>query len=177
VYFCYLQSIFELYKAYMSKKLEKTVCLEIYHWEELGKEIQELVNLAKSAADKAYAPYSEFHVGAALLLDNGQTLSGSNQENASFPVGNCAERVVLNFAHAQHPEAKPLKLAIAAKRGAQMDITSVTPCGFCRQTITEYEQRYQQPIEIYMLSANGEVMKARGIEELLPFGFKDLNGN
>ncbi|MBT0812807.1 cytidine deaminase [Litoribacter ruber] len=160
----------------MSKKIEKTVSLESFEWNELDENIQDLVEQARLSALKAYAPYSKFHVGAALLLDNGKLLSANNQENASFPVGNCAERVVLGFAHANHPEAKPLKLAIAARKGDEKKPVSVTPCGFCRQTITEYEQRYGQTIEIFMLAADGSVLKAAGIDELLPFGFKDLNG-
>jgi cytidine deaminase len=161
----------------MSEKIEKTVSLELFKWEELEDSIQNLVELAKSAAEDAYAPYSKFHVGAALLLDNGEVLTGSNQENASFPVGNCAERVVLNYAHAKYPSSKPLKLAIAAKRGEEKLVASVTPCGFCRQTISEYEQRYGQQIEIYMLNASGEVIKSQGIANLLPFGFIDFNGD
>jgi len=160
----------------MSKKIEKTVTLELYQWHELAEGIQLLINKAKEASERAYAPYSNFMVGAALLLDNGEMLSGNNQENASFPVGICAERVVLGYSHAHYPEAKPLQMAVVAKRRNEDDFATVSPCGLCRQTISEYEQRYQQPIEIYMLKPDGEVLKAGSIDELLPFKFHDLNG-
>jgi len=160
----------------MSKKIEKTVTLELYPWDELTEEVQLLINKAKEASDMAYAPYSNFMVGAALLLDNGEILSGNNQENASYPVGICAERVVLGYSHARYPEAKPRQLAVVAKRRNELDYATVSPCGLCRQTISEYEQRYNQPIEIYMLKPNGEVLKAGSIDELLPFKFHDLNG-
>jgi cytidine deaminase len=160
----------------MSKKIEKTVTLELYPWDELTEEVQLLITKAKEASENAYAPYSNFMVGAALQLDNGEVLSGNNQENASYPVGICAERVVLGYSHAHYPDAKPLKIAIVAKRRNEPEYATVSPCGLCRQTISEYEQRYNQPIEIYMLKPNGEVLKAGSIDELLPFKFHDLNG-
>lgn len=160
----------------MSTKIEKTVTLEVLQWEELEDGVQFLIDKAKDASGDAYAPYSNFMVGAALLLDNGEILSGNNQENASYPVGNCAERVVLGYSHARYPEAKPLKIAVVAKRRNEENFASVSPCGLCRQTISEYEQRYAQPIEIFMLTPNGEVLKASSIDELLPFKFHDLNG-
>lgn len=160
----------------MSKKIEITVSLEVLQWNELTNEVQLLISKAKEASTNAYAPYSNFLVGAALLLDNGEMMAGSNQENASYPVGNCAERVVMGYSHARYPDAKPLKIAVVAKRRDEKNFATVTPCGLCRQTISEYEQRYAQPIEIFMLSPNGEVLKASSIDELLPFKFHDLNG-
>jgi len=160
----------------MSKKIEKTVTLEVLQWHELEDGVQLLINIAKESSKHAYAPYSDFMVGAALLLDNGEVLSGNNQENASYPVGNCAERVVLGYSHARYPDAKPLRLAVVARRRNEENFATVTPCGLCRQTISEYEQRYGQPIEIFMLTPEGEILKASSIDELLPFKFHDLNG-
>ena len=159
----------------MTRKLQKTVTLEVFTWEELDQEVKNLMEEAKMAGMKAYAPYSNFMVGAALLLDNGKMLSGNNQENASFPVGICAERVVLGYSHARYPDAKPLKLAIVAKKREESNYATVTPCGLCRQSISEYESRYKQPIEVYMLTPTGEILKAAGIDELLPFKFEDFN--
>jgi len=160
----------------MSKKIEKTVTLEVLQWDELEENVRLLVTMAKESSQDAYAPYSNFMVGAALLLDNGEILSGNNQENASYPVGICAERVVLGYAHARYPDAKPLKLAVVARRRNEENFATVTPCGLCRQTISEYEQRYGNPIEIFMLTPDGELLKAGSIDDLLPFKFHDLNG-
>jgi len=160
----------------MSKKIEKTVTLEVLQWDELDDSVRLLITKAKEASANAYAPYSNFMVGAALLLDNGEILAGNNQENASYPVGNCAERVVLGYSHARYPESKPLQMAVAAKRKSEDKFAGVTPCGLCRQTISEYEQRYAQPIEIFMLTPEGEILKASSIDDLLPFKFHDLNG-
>lgn len=142
--------------------------------EELPEDIRSLINKAKEAAENAYAPYSNFLVGAALQLESGQTLSGNNQENAVFPAGICAERVVLAYAHANWPQTKPLKIAVVARRRDKEMYAYVTPCGICRQTLTEYEQKFKSPIEIYMLGADGQVLKAAGVDELLPFKFSDF---
>lgn len=160
----------------MGRKIERVVSLEVFLWDELSTEEQHLVSEAKKATDNAYAPYSRFLVGSALLLDNGEILMGNNQENASYPVGICAERVVLGYSHARYPECKPLKIAIVAKRRDEARFATVTPCGLCRQTISEYEQRYDHPIEIFMMTPNGEILKASSIDDLLPFKFHDLNG-
>lgn len=142
--------------------------------EELPEDIRSLINKAKEAAENAYAPYSNFLVGAALQLESGETLSGNNQENAVFPAGICAERVVLTYAHANWPQTKPLKIAVVARRRDKEMYAFVTPCGICRQTLTEYEQKFGSPIEIYMLGADGQVLKAAGVDELLPFKFTDF---
>lgn len=155
----------------MSKRINKTISLESFAWDELPVEIQSLVNKAKEAAEKAYAPYSDFLVGAALLLENKTVLTGNNQENAAFPAGICAERVVLTYAQANYPESKPVKIAIVARKRKEKTYSFVTPCGTCRQTLSEYEQRFKGPIEIYLLNQEGEVLKASGIDELLPFRF------
>ncbi|MEX2592730.1 MAG: cytidine deaminase [Anditalea sp.] len=160
----------------MSKKIEKTVTLDILTWKELGNDIQSLVLKAKASAENAHAPYSNFMVGAALLLENGEIFTANNQENVSFPVGICAERVVLSYVQANFPDIIPTKIAIAAKRRNQTEYATVTPCGICRQTISEYEQKFKRPIEVYMLTPKGEVLKAPSMDDLLPFKFSDING-
>lgn len=159
----------------MSKKIEISVYLEVFSRQEWLHEDAILIEKAKSILENAHAPYSNFLVGASLLLDNGEIYAANNQENVSFPVGVCAERVVLSYAMANSPGVRPKKIAIVAKRRADEGYATVTPCGLCRQTINEYEVKFQSPIEILMLNPNEEILKASGIDQLLPFRFNDLN--
>ncbi|MEJ6792553.1 MAG: cytidine deaminase [Lacinutrix sp.] len=143
--------------------------------EETPKEIQNLMQFAIEARDNAYAPYSKFHVGTALLLDNGKIVSGSNQENASYPSGLCAERTAIFYAGAKYPEAKVLKMAITAASQNQKTNKPIPPCGACRQTIAEYETKQDKSIEIYFMGETGSVMKSNSLANLLPFGFDFSN--
>ena len=122
---------------------------------------------AKEMAAKAYAPYSNFSVGAAVLLDNGKEIYGSNQENRAFPSGLCAERVALFSAGANHPAQKTIAIAIYADTEDQ-----ISPCGACRQVMLEYEVKQGKQIEIFLMNGKGEVRYFKGISNLLPFGFK-----
>ncbi|PRY86602.1 cytidine deaminase [Mongoliibacter ruber] len=160
----------------MRKKINLTVSLEVFQREEWATDEIELVEQAKIAVENAHAPYSNFMVGAALLLENGKVFSANNQENVSFPVGICAERAVLSYAMANYPDSRPVKLVIIAKRREDKVWATVTPCGLCRQTINEYEIKFGHAIEILMLNPQGELLKASGIDQLLPFRFNDLNG-
>lgn len=160
----------------MRKKINLTVSLEVFQREEWAADEIELVEQAKIAVENAHAPYSNFMVGAALLLENGKVFSANNQENVSFPVGICAERAVLSYAMANYPDSRPVKLVIIAKRREDKVWATVTPCGLCRQTINEYEIKFGHAIEILMLNPQGELLKASGIDQLLPFRFNDLNG-
>ena len=151
-------------------KLETT--LQVYsNIVELPKDIQDLMNAAIIARNKAYAPYSKFNVGAAILLDNGDIVSGSNQENASYPSGLCAERTAIYYAGAKYPSAKILKMALTASSQNQITDTPIPPCGACRQAIAEYEIKQDQPIEIYFMGAKGKVVKSHSLANLLPVGF------
>ncbi|MCM1021016.1 MAG: cytidine deaminase [Muribaculum sp.] len=108
--------------------------------EELDATDRELVRLASEAAETAYAPYSNFHVGAALLLDNGEIVTGSNQENAATPSGICAERTAAFYAHARYPNARFVAIAIAARDTSGQPLESpISPCGACRQSLLEFE--------------------------------------
>ena len=143
--------------------------------DETPKEIQDLMVLAIEARNNAYAPYSKFHVGAALLLDNGEVVSGSNQENASYPSGLCAERTAIFYAGAKYPKAKIVKMAITAASQNQKTTTPIPPCGACRQSIAEYETKQSLPIQIYFMGEEGKVIKSNSLANLLPFGFDSSN--
>ena len=139
---------------------------------ELPDDIKSLMDEAIDAREKAYAPYSKFEVGAALLLDNGEVVTGNNQENASYPSGLCAERTAIYYAGSKHPNAKILKIAISASSKNQETSTPIPPCGACRQAISEYEEKQDLPIEIYFMGKVGEVVKSDSLVNLLPFVFK-----
>jgi cytidine deaminase len=159
----------------MSKEIVYQVSLQVLSPEEWSPEQKELIERAINAMHNAHAPYSRFLVGSAVLLDNGEIFAANNQENVSFPVGICAERAVLSYAMANRPENVPLKIAIVAKGRDKDHFAAVTPCGLCRQTINEYEYKFKKPIEILMLNTDGDILRASGIDQLLPFKFSDLN--
>lgn len=159
----------------MNRRIEFKVSLEVIQREDWSEEERILISKASEILEMAHAPYSGFLVGAALLLEDGSIFTANNQENVSFPVGICAERAVLSYALGNHPNLKPLKLAIVAKRKGENKMATVTPCGLCRQTINEYEVKFGKPIELLMLNPEGEILKSPGIEQLLPFRFNDLN--
>ncbi len=138
---------------------------------ELPSEIQSLMNQAIETRKNAYAPYSKFRVGAAILLDNGKIVLGSNQENAAYPSGLCAERVAIFQAGAIYPNAKIVKLAITAASDTNPTLSPIPPCGACRQSIAEYEFKQDTPIEIYFMGESGEVYKSNSINNLLPLSF------
>jgi len=139
--------------------------------QELPSDIQNLMQKAVAIRQKAYAPYSNFKVGAALLLDNGKIILGSNQENAAFPSGLCAERVAIFQAGAIYPEAKILKMAISAASENSTTSAPIPPCGSCRQSIAEYEIKQNTPIEIYFMGEIGAIYKSDSLKNLLPLLF------
>lgn len=139
--------------------------------DELPKDIQDLMLQAIEIRKKAYAPYSKFRVGAALLLDNGKVILGSNQENAAYPSGLCAERTAIFYAGSAYPEAKILKMAITAASDTNQTTAPIPPCGSCRQSIAEYEIKQDTPIEIYFMGEIGEVYKSSSLKNLLPLMF------
>ena len=139
--------------------------------EELSADLLDLMNQAIEIRKKAYAPYSRFRVGVALYLDNGKIVLGSNQENAAYPSGLCAERVAIFQAGAIYPEAKILKMAISATSDDKPVLAPIPPCGACRQSISEYEFKQETSIEIYFMGESGEVYKSDSLKNLLPFMF------
>lgn len=138
---------------------------------DLPNDILNLMEQAIAIRKKAYAPYSQFRVGAAILLDNGKIVLGSNQENAAYPSGLCAERVAIFQAGAIYPDAKILKIAITAASDNNKTTTPIPPCGSCRQSIAEYEIKQDTPIEIYFMGETGAIYKSASLKNLLPFMF------
>jgi cytidine deaminase len=121
--------------------------------------------------DKAYAPYSEFLVGAALLLKNGEIVLGNNQENACYPSGLCAERTAIYYAGANFPGVSITTMALSAKSLKYNLITPTPPCGACRQAIAEYELKQKEPITIYFMGETGKVIRSSSLSNLLPLIF------
>lgn len=119
----------------------------------------------------AYAPYSHFHVAATVLLENGEMLSGTNIENASYPVGICAERSVLATAHNVYPDVKINAMFISYQSTTQENDKAIYPCGFCRQFLLEIEEKQKQAIVLFLSGQKGEIIKLNSCKDLLPFGF------
>jgi cytidine deaminase len=140
---------------------------------ELNEIDQKLLALATEQLAHAYAPYSQFHVGAAALLYNGSITTGSNQENASYPLCMCGERVALYAASGMHPGVRIKAVAIIAQNQNKPIKEVVSPCGACRQVIGEYENRQKAPIKILLKADGDEVLVFDSIKDLLPFSFDD----
>lgn len=147
--------------------------IQVCKYAELVDEDKILVDKAKAMTANSYAPYSHFHVGAAVLLSNGKIVGGANQENAAFPSGTCAERSAIFYAHSKYPDAKFQKLAIAACCNGEFTASPTPPCGACRQAILEYEKLAGHPIKI-MLYGKEKVYIVNGIRDLLPLQFEEF---
>lgn len=143
------------------------------NYQELNTLDKALIDKAVSMTDSAYAPYSGFLVGAAVQLENGVVLGGCNQENASYPLCMCGERVALYNAAANYPTIAVDTLAIVARNPKKKLTQPVSPCGACRQVIAEYESRYGTDIRILLKGETDEVIEFSSIKELLPYGFDD----
>lgn len=158
------------------KEIQIETKLSVFEsFEELSQSEKEFMNQAIEIRKKAYAPYSKFQVGAAIVLDNGVVLQGSNQENAAYPSGLCAERVVIFYAGANYPNNKIVKLFISATPSDRDSENPIPPCGSCRQSIAEYEIKQDLPIEIYFMGAKGAIYKSDSLKNLLPFMFDKSN--
>ena len=144
--------------------------------DELNAEDLDLLQQAKTVLENAYAPYSHFLVGAAAILSNGKILTGTNQENASYPVGICAERTLLSAAGTLYPESHIVTMAISYRNVMGSSNTPVSPCGMCRQALLEHETRYQQPIRLILSGTQGPIYIIPQSNSLLPLNFsiKDL---
>jgi len=152
------------------KDLTITSIIKVYTFDELNKAEQDLMTSAMEATTRSYAPYSKFSVGAAALLANGIVVTGTNQENAAYPSGLCAERTTLFYANSQYPDQPVLTLAIAARTEKDFIDLPIPPCGACRQVILETEKRYKQPIRI-LLYGKKEIYEVKSICDLLPLSF------
>jgi cytidine deaminase len=156
----------------MIKKELKIAFTEYNSDEELGKDEQELLKKAKEASKSAYAPYSNFYVGAALLLENGVVVTGNNQENVAYPSGLCAERVAIYAAGAQYPNVAIKTIAITCNSKKFHVNEPLSPCGACRQAMSEYEMRHKNKIRTILAGETGKILVMDSIADLLPFMFK-----
>ena len=146
--------------------------IRVYSYNELSETDKNLVDLAKNATQRAYAPYSRFNVGAALLLENGAVITGSNQENVAFPSGTCAERTTCFYANSSYPGVRFVKLAIAAFHNGAFTPHPVSPCGACRQVLAEYEKLGGEKLEI-ILYGDKEIYVLSEVADLLPLIFDE----
>lgn len=141
------------------------------HYNSLPEKDQILVNSAFSAMERAYAPYSEFRVGASVLLGNGEIIQGNNQENLAYPSGLCAERVALFYAGANFPKEVIDTICIVAKGTFVSEELLLSPCGACRQVMVESAMRQSTPIRVIMVNQDNRTLIVNSVEDLLPFAF------
>jgi cytidine deaminase len=130
-----------------------------------------LLNEARNVTEQAYAPYSNFHVGAVAMLENGQIVAGTNQENASYPVGICAERVLLGSIATLHPNVPVKTIAISYNSEQVKSDHPISPCGMCRQALLEYETRTKKPIRLILGGQEGKIFIIETAKMMLPFAF------
>ncbi|MBQ9076693.1 MAG: cytidine deaminase [Muribaculaceae bacterium] len=156
------------------KDLKIITPIKVATYNELDPQEQHLISLAREATHRSYAPYSHFNVGAAILLDNGEIITGSNQENAAFSSGTCAERSACFYAHARYPEAGFTAIAIAARDTTGEEVTQpISPCGSCRQSLLEYETLAGRDVKIYLAGSNG-IYILPSVKSLLPLAFAEF---
>lgn len=137
----------------------------------LSEDLKSLLGIAIASRENAYAPYSKFQVGAAVLLENGEVVIGNNQENASYPSGLCAERVAIFYAGAKYPNIEIKAVAISAASKEYIVNRPAAPCGNCRQAIAEYEHKQKSPIKIILQGEKGDILVCNAIADLLPLSF------
>lgn len=152
-------------------KQQFTISYDLLPVEALSATEQQLFDEAVGAIKKSYAPYSSFHVGCSLLLENGQLISGANQEVASYPVCICAEGVALSTASSLHPGIAIQAAFIVAANKHGLINDAIGPCGVCRQRLVEYEQRQQSKIAVYLKANDNSIIKINSAADLLPLSF------
>ena len=153
------------------KTKEISATYNIYHSSELPSDITKLIEEATKKLKDAYVPYSHFRVGAAILMDNGKTVTGCNQENAAYPMCTCGEQVALTYAGANYPNIAMKAIAIVVKNELKKVETPASPCGSCRQIISEYQTRQSEPIQIYLKAESDDVYHISSIFDILPLSF------
>lgn len=153
------------------KTFTHTCHYKLCAYEELTEQDRQLIDAAKQATERSYAPYSNFRVGAAALLANGTIITGTNQENAAYPSGLCAERTALFYAGSSYPDTAVVALAIAAYTDGTFTRNPIAPCGACRQVMLEVENRYQHPIRTLLYGTEGIYLIEGGTRQLLPLTF------
>ena len=157
----------------MTEKEIRIVYTEYSSLEELGPEDRELAEAAVDAMGGAYAPYSHFHVGAAVRLSDGRIVMGANQENAAFPSGLCAERTAMFAASAQFPGKDMLGIAIAGGPLGRLGPNPAAPCGACRQVMAQYQAKSGKPMSVLFV-ASGKILKFNRVDDILPFIFNNI---
>ena len=157
----------------MTNKEIKIAYQEYDSIDELKAKDKELAQAAIDATATAYAPYSKFNVGAAVLFEDGEIVKGSNQENAAYPSGICAERTALFYASASRPNKAMAALAIAASQEGSLLETPVTPCGACRQVMAQYQLKSGLPMMVLLIGAHS-ILKFEKVDDLLPFIFDSI---
>lgn len=156
------------------KQIDITIPVTSLSYGELDERQRALVDLARRYTSHSYAPYSKFRVGAAIRLDNGETVCGANQENAAFPSGTCAERTACYWAGARYPGAKFEAIAIAAIGTDGKEPTfPVAPCGACRQALLEYEKLSGHDVEVILAGAEA-IYRIPSVRDLLPLAFSEF---
>ncbi len=156
------------------REIDIVTPIKAYAYEELSDNDRSLVDAARRAIAGAYAPYSNFKVGAAIRLDNGLVITGANQENAAFPSGTCAERSACYYAGANYPDAKFDTIAIAAVEPSGKEIKSpVAPCGACRQALLEYEKLAGHKVPVFLVGSN-EIYRLPSVASMLPLAFSEF---
>jgi len=141
---------------------------------ELPEKYQDLIYSARKAAKNAYAPYSHFKVGAALLMEDNSVIIGNNQENASSPVGSCAERTAIYWANANFPNKKIISIAITSIDNKGKKAKHISPCGLCRQTLIETQQRFSSPIKV-IIDNRDNIIEIPDVDSLLPLNFNNTS--
>ena len=152
------------------KEIELTSIIKVYSYGELSPGDRALIDMAKEATTKSYAPYSKFHVAAAVQLANGNIITGTNQENAAYPSGLCAERTALFYANAQYPDQPVTVMAVAAYTNGKFLCSPIPPCGACRQVMLGVEERYNNSIRILLYGENA-IYEVNSVKALLPLQF------
>ena len=156
------------------RTIDLNIRVREFAFEEMNEADRHLLEQAKLATNNAYANYSKFYVGAALLLADGSVVIGANQENAAFPSGLCAERSAIFAAQSQRPEQAVVAMAVAARTEKGFLSQPITPCGACRQVVLEMEDRYKQPVRI-LLYGESRIFELSSIKDLLPLSFVDAH--
>lgn len=156
----------------MTEKVQLTISYELVSSEaELTEQERQVLHLAQQATQNAYAPYSNYLVGAALLLSDGSMHQGTNQENAAYPSGLCAERTLLFGVGSNHPDKTMQLMAVTVRRRHEQHFLKACPCGACRQVLAEYQNRQNAPIRLLMQAEDGKIIRMQSVEDLLPFMF------
>ena len=157
----------------MTSKEIRIVYNEYESLDQLDPRDRELAQAAIEATKSSYAPYSHFNVGAAVRLDNGEIIKGSNQENAAYPSGICAERTAMFYASANYPENAMTAIAITASQNGTLCDNPVTPCGSCRQVMAQYQTKGGQPMEILLVGGK-KIWKFGKVDDVLPLIFDSI---